>query len=83
MIDYDDDGDGDDNDNDNDDDDDEKKPKKNVEVRTRVTACSPWRHPALRRHPCDIHTAILGPLPHVSLQYSLYIGTPAIYILHF
>ena len=40
---------------DNDDDDKEIAPRKNVEVRTRVTACSPCRHPALLRHPCNIY----------------------------
>ena len=27
-------------------------PRKKVEVSTRVTACSPWRHPARRKQPC-------------------------------
>ena len=26
-------------------------PRKKVEVSTRVTACSPWRHPARRKQP--------------------------------
>ena len=67
-----DDDDADDDANSDDDDDDAKRPRKNVEVRTRVTACSPWRHPALRRHPCNKNSAFLGPLSHLSLQYSLY-----------